>query len=191
MADSNARKELDKDGNECVIGLNHDYIRKLVTQDAEQNSKNEVQFIDIIDAILRTDVNAFSEKILSAEDEYLVQVIQLCLTPLNLRRKYGTRFHHFDLSQEMAYANPFKQPVFLGEWKQRLNVYWLLATINFFKLHLQHNAEGLLAGEYLDLEPGQSPQTWLGKLKDETQQLGTYWKGAYSKQTAWSRYERC
>jgi hypothetical protein len=181
MADSNARKELDKDGNECVIGLNHDYIRMLVTQDAEQNSKNEVQFIDIIDAILKTDVNAFSEKILSAEDEYLVQVIQLCLTPLNLHQKYGTRFHHFDLSQEMAYANPFKQPVFLGEWKQRLNVYWLLATINFFKLHLQHNGEGLLAGEYLDLEPGQSPQIWLGKLKDETQQLGTYWKGAYSK----------
>jgi hypothetical protein len=182
LTDSNARKGLDTDGNEVIIGLNHDYIRKVVTRDEVQNSRDEVQFIDILDAVLNTDVNVYPERILSCDDEYLIQVIQLCLTSLSLQPDYSTELHHFDLSQEMAYANPVKQPVFKGEWKCRLNVHWVLATVNFFKFHLKRGGgEGLLADDYLDLESGQLPQPWLGRLQNETQQLGTHWKGAYSK----------
>jgi hypothetical protein len=181
MTDSSARKGLDADGNEVVIGLNHDYIRRLVTEDETQNPKDEVQFIDILDATLKTDVNIFPEEILSRADAWLVQIIQLCLTWLMLQPNYSTKLHNFDLSQEMAYANPIKEPVFMGDWKCVLNVPWVLSTVNFFKFHLKHNGgEGLLAEEYLDLEAGQQVQPWLGMIKDETQPLGVHWKGAYS-----------
>lgn len=182
MTDSNARIGCDADSNKVVIGLNHDYIRRWVTQDEVQNPKDEVQFLDILDATLKTDVNVFSERLLSGEDECLIQVIQLCLIWLILQPDYLTKLHNFDMSQQMAYANPVKQPVFMGDWKCRLNVHWVLSTVNFFKFHLKHSGgEGLLAEEFLDLEAGQLPQPWLGTLKDETQQIGVHWKGANSK----------
>lgn len=181
MTASNARKGLDINGNEVVIGLNHDYIRRLVTEDETQNPKDEVQFVDILDATLRTDSNIFRELILSREGETLVQIIQLCLTWLMLQPNYSTKLHNFDLSQEMAYANPIQQPVFMGGWKCTLNVSWVLSTVNFFKFHLKHHGgEGLLAEEYLDLEAGQQVQPWLGTIKNDTLPLGMHWKGAYS-----------
>jgi hypothetical protein len=154
----------------------------VVTSDQQKNHKDDVQYIDILDAILNTDVNVFPERILSAEDEFLIQIIQLCLTYLILQRDYSTKLQHFELSQELVYAGPYNLPLFKDSWMCRLNVQLALSTVNFFRFHLkQSGGEGLLAEEYLDLPASQLPQPWLGRLKDETQPLGAHWKGAYSK----------
>lgn len=181
MTDSNAHKGVDKNGKEVIIGLNHEYIRRMVTHGKFTEIENEVYFVDIMDSILSTDVNVSPKKNVYAKDENLVQVIQLCLTWLTLQLDHQAKLCHFDLSQDMAYAHPSKQPIFFGAWKQRVNVQWLLATANFFKLHMKEHGEGLLSTDFWSLDPHEVPQPWLGKLNNETETLGTQWKGAYSK----------
>lgn len=127
-------------------------------------------------------MNVFPERILSVEDEFLIQIIQLCLTYLLLQRDYSAKLQHFELSQALVYASPYNVPLFTDCFMCRLNVQLALSTVNFFRFHLkQSGGEGLLAEEYLDLPAGQLPQPWLGRLKDETKPLGAHWKGAYSK----------
>lgn len=113
----------------------------------------------------------------------LVLLIQLCLTWLSLDPRYcKTTISHFDSSQLEVYAPPNRQPIFLGPWKNDLNVRWCLHAANFFKFHLKaEKGEGLLAHAYADLHPSQLPQPWLGKLKSGTQKLGSHWRGAYCK----------
>jgi hypothetical protein len=118
----------------------------------------------------------------TVEDEFLIQVIQLCLTSLILRPDFSLSLRYFELSQQLVYASPYRSPLFTGPWKCRVNVKVALSTVNFFRFHLKHwGGEGLLAEEYLELDVKQRPQPWLGKLKGGTQPLGSHWKGAYSK----------
>lgn len=150
--------------------------------DEVQNNKDEVKFVDILEAILNTDVNVFPERMWTAEDEFLIQVIQLCLTSLILQPDFSLSIRHFELSQALVYASPYSSSLFTSTWKYRLNVKVALYTVNFFRFHLKHcGGEGLLAEEYLELDAKQRPQPWLGKLKCQTEPLGSHWKGAYSK----------
>lgn len=120
-------------------------------------------------------------KVTTQDKNSLVLVIQLCLSFLILRPGIHNGIPHFDLSLAEVYADRAVQPLFAGVWKHSLNVRWMLSTINFFKYHLKFEGEGLLAHLYYDLEPDQLPQSWVGKLKDETLQIGGNWKVAYSK----------
>jgi hypothetical protein len=139
---------------------------------------------DILDAVLNTEQTSWMEDdIVSANtDSSLVLVIQLCLTSLSLHPdSCNSTISHFDISQREAYVDHKKQPVFVGGWKQDINVRWLLHTVNFFKLHLKASSgEGLLAQHYDELERGQLPQPWLGRIKGGTQPIGSHWKSAYS-----------
>lgn len=118
----------------------------------------------------------------SVDDEFLIQIVQLCLTSLVLQPDLHVPLHHFDLSQELVYASPYSMPLFRGEYMCQLNVQLALSTVNFFRFHLkQSGGEGLLAEDYLRLQADQQPQPWLGRLKEGTQQLGSHWKGAYSR----------
>jgi hypothetical protein len=84
------------------------------------------------------------------------------------------------MSQREVYTDHETQPVFVGNWKQVINVRWLLHTVNFFKLHLKAPGEGILAQQYGELERGQLPQPWLGRIKEGTQPIGNHWKSAFS-----------
>lgn len=147
--------------------------------------RGSIQFIDILEAILSTDVYASGPNMFSINEQFLLQIIQLCLTPILLEHDNLTKLLHFDLSQEMVYESPYNQPLFEDEWMVRLNVQLCLATVNFFRYHLKQHAggEGHLTREYMGLEAGQLPKTWLGRLKKGTQPLGAHWKSAYSKLT--------
>ena len=176
--DSNARKGIDADGNQTIIGLNQNYIRDWVTHGRRRHT-------DIIDAVLNTEKTswALNDVVSANTDNSLVLVIQLCLTSLSLHpNSCNSTVSHFDMSQKEAYADHKKQPVFVGGWMQDINVRWLLHTVNFFKLHLKASSgEGLLAQQYEELERDQLPQPWLGRIKEGTQQIGSHWKSAYSK----------
>lgn len=140
---------------------------------------------DVIDAVMNTgNVSWNDDDVVSATtDNALTLVVQLCLTSLSLHPDCcNSTVSHFDMSQRAAYADHQKQPVFVGGWKQDINVRWLLHTVNFFKLHLKaSNGEGLLAQQYEELERDQLPQPWLGRIKEGTQPIGSHWKSAHSK----------
>lgn len=177
-AESNARKGIDAEGKPCIVGLNHEYMRSWVTHGKRRHT-------DIIDAILNTSETSWHDSdIVSARTEgSLVLVIQLCLTSLSLHPdNCNTTVSHFDMSQREVYADVKKQPLFVGAWKQDINVRWLLHAVNFFKLHLKASSgEGLLAQQYEELERDQLPQPWLGRIKAGTQAIGSHWKTANSK----------
>jgi hypothetical protein len=162
--------------------LNQKYIRDWITH-------REVggEYLDIVDAAINTTSTSWEQdEIVSAKsDNSLVLVVQLCLTSLSFHPNHcNNSVSHFDLSQQEAYADHEKQPVFVGDWKQDINVRWLLHTVNFFKLHFKSaGGEGLFAEEYGDLKPDQLPQPWLGRIKEGTQPIGSHWKSAYSKLT--------
>jgi hypothetical protein len=158
--------------------LNHDYIRDWVVHGKQRHT-------DILDSIINTDQTSWADgDLVSANtDGSLVLVIQLCLTFLSLQPSHcNNNVSHFDMSQREAYTDHGKQPVFVGAWKQDINVRWLLHTVNFFKLHLKASGgEGVLAQQYEELELEQMPQPWLGRIKEGTQPIGSHWKSAYSK----------
>lgn len=122
-------------------------------------------------------------RIVSAKvDGTLIYAIQLCLTAVSLNPRFcDSKVSHFDISQYQSYNTPARQPIFVGKFKQDINLRWLLHVVNFFKHHLTVADEGLLAHYYSDLEADQFPQPWEGRIKPGTSPLQTHWKGAYSK----------
>ncbi|KAG0649749.1 hypothetical protein D0Z07_3720 [Hyphodiscus hymeniophilus] len=177
ILESNARKVIDAEGKQTIVGRNHEYIRDWVQHGGRK-------YTDIIDAILSTDKTSwdFRDVVSATTVDSLVLVIQLCLTYISLHPgSCNNEVSHFDMSQREAYADHAKQPVFVGGWKQDINVRWLLHTVNFFKLHLKspHGA-GVLAQHYEDLEHHQTPQPWLGRIQGGTQPIGSHWKSAYT-----------
>lgn len=152
-----------------------------MVHDESQNARDEVAFVDILDAILNTDVNRYPQKMWTMEEEFLLQIIQLSLSYLILEPGFSAKLHHFDLSQELAYTSPYRVPLFQRLWGCQVDVKMALSIVNFFRFHLKHSGgEGLLAEDFLDLDAQQQPKPWLGRLKEGTQPLGLHWKGAYS-----------
>lgn len=147
-----------------------------------------------MDTVLNTEKTSWDhDDIVTANtDGSLVLVIQLCLTSLSLHPHYcKSNVSHFDMSQREVYTDYKSQPVFIGAWKQDINVRWLLHTVSFFKFHLKAEGEGSLAQHYEDLERDQLPQPWLGRIKEGTQPLGSHWKSAYSELNRPIRCGRC
>jgi 1,2-phenylacetyl-CoA epoxidase catalytic subunit len=115
-------------------------------------------------------------------DNTLLYVIQLCLAPITLHPSYcNKKVSHFETSQYQVYDTAHRQPVFVGKYRQDINVWWLLHNVNFFKYQLKAEEEGLLAHAYEDLESDQVPQAWVGTIKAGVNALGCHWKGAYSR----------
>ena len=177
--ESNACHGRDNDGSVTTTGKNQAYFADWILQ-AEEGQET---YLDLIDAILLTENDWDANVVVSAkEEESLVLVVQLCLAWLFLDYEIVIQFRNFHQSQAQAYADDSKQPVFVGKWKTYINVRWLLHTLNFFACHLKVGRnEGVLCDDYFGLPNCQLPQPWVGKLQDETQALGTSWKGAYSK----------
>lgn len=184
--ESNAREVVNSQGNQIIVGMNHNYIREWVNQNSRRHT-------DIMDAILNTEKNSWDHDdiVTATTDGSLVLVIQLCLTHLSLHPDCcKSTAAHFDMSQREVYTDHRSQPVFVGAWKQDINVRWLLHTVNFFKFHLKAHDEGTLAQYYEDLERDQLPQPWLGRIKEGTQPLGSHWKSAHSKLNCYVRDDR-
>ncbi|KAM3086817.1 hypothetical protein ACMFMF_000755 [Clarireedia jacksonii] len=179
IIESNARKIRNADGNELVVGNNLDYIRGFVSY--VPGTKGNV--VDIVDAILKTEKcwDVMTVCSVDSSPDTLVMVIQLCLTPISWDPRYcNNSVSHFDWSQFEVYAAPQQQPVFVGQWKNDLNVQWCLHVANFFKFHLKaKNGEGVLAHAFAALSQDQLPRAWLGRLQQGTQKLESNWKGAY------------
>ena len=173
---------MNKNGISVVRGLNLDFIRDLIT------GSNGHSYVDIIESVFNTDQDDDWAKditrnsvVSASKDGSLLYVIQLCLTPLSLHPGYcNTKVSHFDISQYNVYHTAARQPVFVGKWKQDINVCWLLHNVNFFKYQIKADCEGLLAHAYKDLEHDQFPQPWVGKINEGTQVIGGHWKGMYS-----------
>lgn len=164
-----------------MVSRNLDYIRNFVSY--VRGTKGNV--VDIVDAILKTakpwDITTVCS--VGSSPDTLVMVIQLCLTLISWDPRYcNNSISHFDWSQFEVYAAPQKQPMFIGQWKNDLNVRWCLHVANFFKFHLKaKNGEGVLAHAFADLEQDELPRPWLGRLQQGTQKLANNWKGAYCK----------
>ncbi|ESZ96283.1 hypothetical protein SBOR_3338 [Sclerotinia borealis F-4128] len=183
IIESDAHKDRDDNGDEVIVSRNLDYIRNYVS--FVPGTDQTGNLIDIIDSICKTDNDWNLYTVCSvncpSDSNTLLLLIQLCLTSISWDPRYcKNTISHFDLSQFEVYASPAKQPLFVGKWKNDLNVRWCLHAANFFKFHLKAGkGEGLLAHAYSDLPGSQLPQPWLGRLKSGTQQLGSHWKGAY------------
>ena len=188
LIESNATKREDIDGLQVISGLNHAYIRNRVLHPKREHR------LDILGAVLSTHENFIFwdlKKIVSAsKPETLVLVIQLCLTYLFLDPETTNSFFQplggFEVAQVAVYTDPITQPVFVGNFKEKINVRWLLSTVRFFRDHLL--GDGNLTNEYAALDPRERPQPWLGQLKDETQKIGTHWKGMHSESPNLNQY---
>jgi len=180
LIESNAVKHQNVDGIQVIIGMNHEYIRSRILHPRREHR------LDILGAVLNTheDIDFWNpNKIISAsKPDTLVLIVQLCLTYLFLDPATTNSFFQplgaFEVAQVAVYADPVKQPVFVGKYKETINVRWLLSTVRFFRDHLL--GDGNLTNEYAALDPQERPQSWLGKLKDETQTIGSHWKGMHS-----------
>lgn len=183
--ESDAHKGYDDNGDEKIVSRNIDYIRQYVEGSFVSGTTHAGDIIDIVDSIAKTHNDWNLKSICSVDSNVNTRVllIQLCLTSISWDPRYCTNTtSQFDLSQLEVYAPPERQPLFLGKWKDDLNVRWCLHVANFFKFHLKaQKGEGLLAHAYAELEQSQLPQPWLGRLKSGTQKLGSHWKGAYCK----------
>jgi hypothetical protein len=123
-----------------------------------------------------------ASRVSASTEGSMVMVIQLSLASLVLDYNVLGDYLSFHQSQVDAYADDVTQPIFVGKWKQDVNVKWCLSTLNFFSFHLNtEGGEGVLCQEYWELKKDQIAQPWTGRLKEGTQTLGTKWKGAYSK----------
>jgi hypothetical protein len=171
----------DEESQLVVQGLNFQFIQDMIT------GNNGMSYVDIIDSVFCTmydkDIGKTLHVVLNASNlESALYNVQLCLAAFSLHPKYSNgKVSHFDISQHQVYSAPSCQPIFLDKWKQSINIRWLLHVVNFFKYHFKADGEGLLAHEYTDLDPDQYPQPWVGNIQPGTQELGTHWKGAYSK----------
>jgi hypothetical protein len=182
LSESDAKKVVGEDGRLVVHGLNFQFIQDLVS------GQNGRSYIDILDSIFNTDQDTSQSKymhtttVISAKmDNTLLYVIQLCLAPITLHPKFcNKKVSHFEMSQYQVYDTAHRQPVFVGKYRQDINVRWLLHNVNFFKYQLKAEEEGLLAHAYKYLESDQVPQAWVGKIKAGVNALGRHWKGAYS-----------
>jgi len=189
VADSNASKSLDAHGNEVITDRNLDYIRKYVSGADVWGGGN---FSDIIDATLNTENVGDRWGVITQKDKgSFVLVIQLCLTTIALHPKYCKKpVSRFDESQAEVYASPTQVDMFIGRWKENVNLRWVLHAINFFRFHLKAgNGEGLFTHAYEQLASYELPQPWLGKLKAGTREIGNHWKGIYRKGQT-SRYDQ-
>lgn len=179
--DSNARMIRDEAGQLVVHGLNLQFIQDMITGD------NGMSYVDIIDSVFSTiydkDIGRTMHGVVNTSDpECALYNVQLCLAAYSLHPKYSNaKVSHFDISQHQVYSAPSCQPIFLDKWKQSVNTRWLLHVVNFFKYHFKAGGEGLLAHEYTTLDADQYPQPWVGNIQAGTRELGTHWKGAYSK----------
>ncbi|KAH8592515.1 hypothetical protein B0O99DRAFT_517653 [Bisporella sp. PMI_857] len=175
---SNTVRRRTPDGREVMAGLNLDFIRELI-----MIPKQSERHLDILDAIHEThDLEFWSPRkiVAASKRESLVLVIQLCLAHLVLDPNIPNKIGGLDLGQRAAYSDHEKQPMFLGNWKQDINIRWVLSTLSFFQVQFLSDEDGALTHEYAALEQDQLPQPWLGRLQDETQTIGSHWKGAYT-----------
>lgn len=113
----------------------------------------------------------------------LAKLIRLCFVHLLLHpHMCNIKTNIFLASQENVYKCFTEAPLFLGKNKYEINTPWLLHAANFFKFHFKTpDGEGILAHMYQQLEKGELPRAWTGRLKNGTQKLGPHWKGAFSK----------
>jgi hypothetical protein len=172
--ESNAKSVKDSQGNERIIGLNHERLRKYFTNEFGENGGSE--FVQNI-GNMNPNVASKTRKLGSA--------IQLCFLHLlfhpGMFMQKPARFH---ASQDVAYQCRRDMPLFKGKNNDILNVEWLLHIANFFKFHLKTpDGEGILTHRYVELEEKDLPKPWAGKIAKgmTTQKLGSEWKGAFSK----------
>lgn len=174
FSESNARISINSHGKEVVTGLNHAFIRRILTGPCLK--------INLVNAIGNTGQLFQSEKETSSKSSRsLVLIVQLCLLHLSLDPAISkTRAPRISESQQQVYKCFKEEPIFKGKNGGEINLPWLLHVTNFFKFHFkQHDGEGMLAHMYDALDKSELPRAWCGKLQSGTQELGKRWKGTF------------
>ncbi|OBT79980.1 hypothetical protein VF21_01140 [Pseudogymnoascus sp. 05NY08] len=178
IVESNGHIVRDEYGNESVSGLNHRFFSKYF-QDTPSTVRRKGS--DLLDNLGRIGYDLTPKKRPSRQ-ESLTKVVKLLFTHLLLHpHSCNIKTDVFLASQEFVYKCFKEAPLFLGRNKNEINIMWLLHAANFFKFHFKMpDGEGILAHMYQQLEKGEWPMPWAGKLKSGTQKLGPYWKGAFT-----------
>jgi hypothetical protein len=93
----------------------------------------------------------------------------------------------FPESQQMAYMDTARQPIFGGSSGMEVNMVWALHVVNFFRYHMLQDSEFTLCPAFKDLSNAMDgtamPQMWKNKLSnnDSLAPVGKHWKGSYGK----------
>lgn len=105
-------------------------------------------------------------------------VVQVSLMALSLHPDRCTQaILRFDESQREMFAAPTRTKLFVGKYKELVNLRFLVHAMNYFRFHLKAmHGEGLLSHAYRELAAGEYPRTWLGKLKSGVHEIGKQWK---------------
>ncbi|KFZ08049.1 hypothetical protein V502_09571 [Pseudogymnoascus sp. VKM F-4520 (FW-2644)] len=179
IIESNAHVYRDKDNNEIVGGHNHHFLTKYFQYIA---SDGRLKGTNLLDNIAGSLPKPFLKKKRPPGQKSLTMVIKLCFVHLVLHPDIcNTKTSIFLASQEQVYKCFTETPLFRGKNKYEINLPWLLHAANFFKFHFKTpDGEGILAHMYQQLEKGELPMAWTGKLKSGTQKLGPHWKGAFT-----------
>lgn len=178
LIESNAYIGRDENGDNVVIGYNHDYIRDWLSR---EDTKDPKPFTDVAGAILRTNHDWDLEShVGSNTDGALILVVQLALGSLLLDYSILGIESAVPSAQSQAYVDRRTQPAFFGKHKTEINVKWILNVIGYMAFHLKTEHEGVLNCAYFEFSPDELAQPWTGKLQDATQPFGSKWKCAYS-----------
>ena len=175
--DSDVRMLVDVDGNSSIVALNQDRMREFCEPRSEDG-----RYCDIIETVFDICIG-FDNRgtMIGRSQRAFVLVIYLCLAHIALKFNTAKTFRRFNESQKMMYVEHQHNTIFQGKYKRDLNIRWLVHAVNFWKLQLTVNHEGILVSDFKNLPANQLPQPWLGKLQTGTQKLGKHWKGAYRK----------
>ncbi|KFY16136.1 hypothetical protein V491_05439 [Pseudogymnoascus sp. VKM F-3775] len=178
IIESNAHVVQDEDNNEIVSGLNHNFFVKYFQYIAPDG---RLKGTDLMNNIAGTEFMSPVKRRPSGPKP-LAKLIRLCFVHLLLHpHMCNIKTNIFLASQENVYKCFTEAPLFLGKNKYEINTPWLLHAANFFKFHFKTpDGEGILAHMYQQLEKGELPRAWMGRLKNGTQKLGPHWKGAFT-----------
>ncbi|KAI9739003.1 MAG: hypothetical protein M1818_005317 [Claussenomyces sp. TS43310] len=197
IIESNGQKIVAADGSSTVIGRNFEFMNEYANRADRIGQSGGT---NILDAMCRTESLFRSAKHSrsSGKTASLPLLIQLCLLHVSLdphpgsplsgaqQRARMSRLHHCHEAQEQVYKCFSHEPIFLGGSRNEINVIWLLHVANFFKFHLlKDDSEGIYADGYINMEKGNLPRAWTGRLKNGAQQLSKRWKGTYCYLPEW------
>ena len=86
----------------------------------------------------------------------------------------------FDDSQRAVYEAPANVPLFLGNGNLRVNMDWVLHSLNFFRHHMIKEEAHSLFHTMEALSVDEKPSAWREPLQTGSYALGRHWKGTYS-----------
>ena len=113
----------------------------------------------------------------------LLRTLQLVLTHLQLDITMSPATFSFEYSQKAVYGHPSKNRMFRNSSFEKINIEFLLDTVNFFKFHMTNPRAQTLYDLVNGLAERQKPKAWDSRVEHDLGegQLGKHWLGTYGK----------